>query len=784
MKWSFQSDTFSYYSAQVGKKDFTVANKEQEKYTKTIFLPGTERAVTGTHGGDIIVWEVSKIKTGIGQIGEKKLEKVVTLNTDASAINILLTVDNYLVCGNADGTVRFYDFFFKAEAWFEDQLLSDIKSISFSRRKPTVASENNHLNDMGSSLQGEKTDTNPFACSDFLVADANGMVCELRATMFEAIDAKDKRGETKMMGVRSPISAIAVHPTRSLIAVAQDNGCIGIYDYLQDFQLKIYEDVMSKDKKSNEKGGADEARLGKGAQGKARMRQITCLEFTPMGELLIALHKGEIKIMDVDTGLREKLPEELVVSDSPNTKSIITELVVSADGKYFACSDNNNCISLFKYDDGTQSDDDAEPAWHFHGKIKSHEIAIHSICFGGAEDETGKFVHRLFSIGRDRRLFEYNVANANATSELPVERDLRIETEAIPTACIWYPAKREKSNEELILTANNEYKMKLWNPSAISSPSRLTCLGPTYGGEITKLKLLEQQDRGNKQYLLYQTKTKVVGLIQLPLDGNPWKTMGLIAHPNEVQDICASADGKYVFTCGGTDLAVNMWHVDFSPIEQAVAMGGEGIEPFIRLIEGGREGQTFQDINDFFYYAMIRSKKENTTKTRKLDGQVPVSELYSLMCAMGYYPTKQETDNMNNEVYFNIFAEIGERNNYVDLETFIKMFVNHRPVYGIGKNNIEEAFQAILQDSDVEAGADAISRDELVRLLTMESVKDNVSILQLGEILGKLVSETDIQKALPEAVTAEQFAEDILGFEEVEENEGDEEEADQAASTV
>ena len=82
-------------------------------------------------------------------------------------------------------------------------------------------------------------------------------------------------------------------------------------------------------------------------------------------------------------------------------------------------------------------------------------------------------------------------------------------------------------------------------------------------------------------------------MIQLPLDGNPHKTMGLIAHPDEVQDICASADGKYVFTCGGADLAVNMWHVDVSPIEQAIALGGEDTEPFIQLIEGGAEGQTY-----------------------------------------------------------------------------------------------------------------------------------------------------------------------------------------------
>lgn len=82
-----------------------------------------------------------------------------------------------------------------------------------------------------------------------------------------------------------------------------------------------------------------------------------------------------------------------------------------------------------------------------------------------------------------------------------------------------------------------------------------------------------------------------------------------------------------------------MWQVDVGPIELAISLGGEGIEPFIQLIEGGAEGQTYQDINDFFYYAMIRSKNENTMKTRKLEGRVPVEQLPSLMQAMGYYPT-------------------------------------------------------------------------------------------------------------------------------------------------
>lgn len=73
---------------------------------------------------------------------------------------------------------------------------------------------------------------------------------------------------------------------------------------------------------------------------------------------------------------------------------------------------------------------------------------------------------------------------------------------------------------------------------------------------------------------MYSTKKKVIGLIKMPLDGNPNKSMGLIAHPNNVEDLCATNDGKYLFTCGGDDLSVNMWSIDVTPIEQAIIMGG------------------------------------------------------------------------------------------------------------------------------------------------------------------------------------------------------------------
>ena len=134
-------------------------------------------------------------------------------------------------------------------------------------------------------------------------------------------------------------------------------------------------------------------------------------------------------------------------------------------------------------------------------------------------------------------------------------------------------------------------------------------------------------------------------------------------------------------------------------------MGGSGIEPFINLIEGGRDGQTYQDMKDFFYYSMIRSKDENTTKARKLDGTVPVEELPNLMRAMGHYPTNQEETNMIAEVEYSNFTETGQKVTSFDLDTFVKLFVNHRPVYGIGKPHIEQAFSTIL-DGDVHGKID------------------------------------------------------------------------------
>lgn len=111
------------------------------------------------------------------------------------------------------------------------------------------------------------------------------------------------------------------------------------------------------------------------------------------------------------------------------------------------------------------------------------------------------------------------------------------------------------------------------------------------------------------------------------------------------------------------------------------------------------------------------------------------------------------------------------------METFIRLFVNHRPVYGIGNNDIEDAFKALAGDS----GGIELTREDLMNMLTQEG--EAFGTEEIEEAFANLVGKRRAIEALPkDFVTAEEFASDLLGFEEYEE--GDEEQDVAGANTT
>jgi hypothetical protein len=129
----------------------------------------------------------------------------------------------YLVVGTANGTIRFYDDQFKAQAWFEDLMLSKIKSISFSNKEARSQQRMVHSDPKGT--------FNKFKCPDFIVADEEAMIMQLESGIFEAIHKDDKKGRLLMHGIQSTIIAVAVHPHKPILAIAGSTGWVTFWDY-------------------------------------------------------------------------------------------------------------------------------------------------------------------------------------------------------------------------------------------------------------------------------------------------------------------------------------------------------------------------------------------------------------------------------------------------------------------------------------------------------------------------------------------------------------------------
>lgn len=492
LSWKEDADEIEYYMPIIPQSSFSKKEKQTADFTSTVFIPGSSKAVTSTEQGDLLVWDMSLIVDGMAHTDEKRLTKVLELHQDNSAICTLTIHENYLVTGNKDGSVRFYDFDLKICAWFEDLQLSKIKSISFANQPPVPAADPEDSDDF----------KDVFKCSDFIVADSNAMVCRLESRIFEELDPEDKKGEVIFTGLRSSITCIAAHPDEPLLAIGGKQNFLIIWNYIS--------------KEENFKQLNEEPRA---------------MEYTPDGKfLIVGTSVGNLKIFNPHD-MDEHVQQDCKTSD--RNSSAVKQLTIASDSEHFATMDTNACVCLFKRDH--KYGDPKDPIeWVFYGKVKSHEIEITSIAFGESTDENDETQLRLFSIGKDRVMYEYNVRESSEKKGLVIEnsKTMMIEQESIPTACIWYPTLDSK--EDLLLTVNSAYKMKIWNVT--SSQCRKTCLGPTYGGEISRIKKLEIDGNPDK-FLAYSTFDKVIGLIKLPLDGNPTKTMGLIAHPNEVADM-------------------------------------------------------------------------------------------------------------------------------------------------------------------------------------------------------------------------------------------------------
>uniref|UniRef100_A0A8C0ZKK5 WD repeat-containing protein 66 n=2 Tax=Cyanistes caeruleus TaxID=156563 RepID=A0A8C0ZKK5_CYACU len=264
----------------------------------------------------------------------------------------------------------------------------------------------------------------------------------------------------------------------------------------------------------------------------------------------------------------------------------------------------------------------------------------------------------------------------------------------------------------------------------------------------------------------------------LPVDGNPHKSSAYICHPDGASDFAISHDGRYIFTAGGKERTFMKWKVNLHALDAASFLGGEDLIPFYNLLDGGREGKFFRELEDYFYYVQLCNQGIETLEKRQVSTHIPLEEIPSVMRAIGFYPSEEEIEEMINEVKFSKYADTGEEVTKINLGDFIKLYINHRPAFGLPMKTIQRAFQVLGYDNKkgdkvidrgdflflLQSRGEQMTEDELAECLTIllgRRSREGGSELDTCDATG---AEALTEEEIPAEITAEIFVADILGL--------------------
>jgi hypothetical protein len=155
-----------------------------------MYLPQNDEVIVSTTEGYIIHLEMDRFAKIQGYEAEHKPGKTIMLHK--SAINTIKIHNEFIVTGGNEGHVKFFDFQFRLQAYFEDIRNGPINSISF-------ANTTNPL------------EKDKFKCRPFIIATKNAAILKITDQVYNDVTGAHSP-EVLMRNHTGSVKAIAVNP--------------------------------------------------------------------------------------------------------------------------------------------------------------------------------------------------------------------------------------------------------------------------------------------------------------------------------------------------------------------------------------------------------------------------------------------------------------------------------------------------------------------------------------------------------------------------------------------
>ncbi|KAM3961839.1 cilia- and flagella-associated protein 251 [Aphomia sociella] len=758
------------YELKIRKLEKTI-HPDFGRLTCFTFVENTSQILVATSRGAVLVYGYSiQYHEKMEPTNYENLRFVKAFKIEKYKINVIKSIDGVIATGNNGGEIHFYDEQMKLLYWVHGFQVDSVRSISFNISPRSYQIFNTKCNkpclcwekvvteiDPDTGLLKQKllkrnlptdatTDGKPIVVRDFIVCTHNqgvGFVDFVTEKLVTIVDYKI-----------SHASSLSVHPEKPFVCIGYADGFIELFNFVQHklfsrLDLRNHYKVIIPPKGDSIKCNYEVT---------IPQLSVTCLKYSPSGlHLACGLNSGEILFLDPTT--------TNILTEPPfkDTSHAIKEFSYSCDSFTLAFADSGKTVGVYKYDCGTFK-------WNFIGKHRAHYKDITSVLFLPHKTEKGEY--QLVSFGLDRTMVEYDIANSSE-EYLEIFSLDRVDQTAVPLTGIAWPTfnnldpVEHRTDINLILVANDEHKYKLINCATTMTMS--TVLGPRYEHPVRKMQLISRKEEDEElQYLLFATKN-VIGLQKMPLDGNPWKHVGLLGHPLQVIEMSFREDSGTLFTIGAKDSSMCQWAANYRSVDSTTKLGGGDLDPYYCLVENGRPGWLFQEIRDLFYYIQILCQGTFSPAMRRVDDYIPIDSLPDLMRALGYFPSEYEVENLLVEAQYKIYLRTPCTE--IDFEEFVKLYLNHRPAFGYNYQQVRNAFRTF---ATFQKETNMMYRDDFIDMLgsygecfSRELSWYLLSILSGQSFDDRAVTAEDDYSFLPEEITFNNLVTNLMGIQDV-----------------